>query len=130
MSIKLPEPMASYFAAANTQNVDAMLALFAETALVKDEGQDRRGLAAIREWMEEAIAKYRFAVTVTGITEADGQSIVTGRVSGTFPGSPVELRHFFTLAGNKITRLEIIPWRFKEPAAKMLRRIPKIFLKW
>jgi len=109
MSIEIPEPMASYFSATNAHNVDAMLALFAETALVKDEGQDRRGLAAIREWMEEAIAKYRFAVTVTGITEADGQSIVTGRVSGTFPGSPVDLRHFFTLAGGKITHLEIHP---------------------
>lgn len=109
MSIKLPEPIAAYFAATNSHNIDAMLALFAETAIVKDEGQDRRGLASIREWMEESIKKYRFTVEVTGISEADGNPVVTGRVSGTFPGSPVDLRHFFTLAGKKITRLEIIP---------------------
>jgi len=109
MSIKLPEPIAAYFAATNSQNVDAMLALFAETAIVKDEGQDRRGLVSIREWMEEAIKKYRFTVEVTGISEGSGSPVVTGRVSGNFPGSPVDLRHFFTLAGKKITSLEIIP---------------------
>ena len=109
MSIKLPESVAAYFAATNAHDVDAMLALFAETAFVKDEGQDRHGLAAIREWMEEAVKKYRFTVEVLGLTEANGMQVVTGRVSGTFPGSPVDLRHFFTLAGKKITRLEIIP---------------------
>jgi hypothetical protein len=30
-----------------------------------------------------------------------------GRVSGNFPGSPVELRYVFTLDGEKIARLEI-----------------------
>jgi ketosteroid isomerase-like protein len=109
MSIKLPEPIAAYFAATNAHNVEAMLVLFAETAFVKDEGQDRRGLAAIREWMEEAIKKYRFTVEVLGLTEENGRQVVTGHVSGNFPGSPVDLRHFFTLAGKKITRLEIIP---------------------
>ena len=28
-------------------------------------------------------------------------------VSGTFPGSPVDLRYVFTLAGDKVSRLEI-----------------------
>lgn len=87
MSVELPEPMASYFAATNSHNVDAVLALFAESAIVKDEGQDRRGLASIREWMEEGIKKYRFTVEVTGVAEANGNPVVTGRVSGTFPGS-------------------------------------------
>ncbi|PYM74471.1 MAG: hypothetical protein DME10_06420 [Candidatus Rokuibacteriota bacterium] len=36
-----------------------------------------------------------------------GKTIVTGRVSGNFPNSPVELRYAFTLAGGKIARLEI-----------------------
>lgn len=109
MSIKLPEPIAQYFAATNEHNVDAMLALFAEGASVKDESKDWRGLAAIRGWMEEAIGKYRFTVEVLGLAEENGKQVVSGRVSGTFPGSPVDLRHLFTLAGKKITRLEIIP---------------------
>jgi hypothetical protein len=35
-----------------------MMGPFAEGATVKDEGQERRGLPAIRKWMEESNAKY------------------------------------------------------------------------
>jgi hypothetical protein len=37
-----------------------------------------------------------------------GKTIVAGRVSGDFPGSPVELLYVFTLGGEKIARLEIL----------------------
>lgn len=108
MSEELPKPIAAYFAASNTHDVDAMLVPFAETATVKDEGQERSGLAAIREWAEETTRKYGVTVAVTGATKQDGTTVVTGRVSGTFPGSPIQLRHVFTLAGEKISRLEIL----------------------
>lgn len=109
MYTQLPEPIAAYFTATNRHDIDAMLAPFAETALVKDEGQEIRGTAAIREWMEEAARKYNHTVAVTGAAEEDGQTVVKGRVSGTFPGSPVDLRHVFTLDGRKIAHLEILP---------------------
>jgi ketosteroid isomerase-like protein len=109
MPLRLPVPLPAYFAAINTHNIDAMLAGFADGAIVRDEGQERRGLAAIREWMEETVRKYHFKVAVNEVTEVNGQLVVTGRVSGTFPGSPVDLRYFFTLDANKITRLEIVP---------------------
>jgi hypothetical protein len=38
-------------------DVDAMIGPFAEGAIVKDEGQERRGLPAIRKWMDETTAK-------------------------------------------------------------------------
>jgi hypothetical protein len=59
--------------------------------------------------MEEVSAKCRPTVDVIDIAETDDKTIVTGRVSGDFPGSPVELRYTFTLAGDKIARLEIRP---------------------
>jgi hypothetical protein len=49
LTVRLPEPIAAYFAATSTHNVDAMLAGFADGAVVRDEGQERRGRAAIRE---------------------------------------------------------------------------------
>ena len=58
MSTKLPEPLAAYFAGHNNHDVDSMIGLFTEGATVKDEGQERRGLPAIRKWMEESNAKY------------------------------------------------------------------------
>jgi hypothetical protein len=59
--------------------------------------------------VEEVSKKYRPTVEVIDIAETDDKTIVTGRVSGGFPGSPVELRYTFTLAGDKIARLEIRP---------------------
>jgi hypothetical protein len=109
MSGQLPHPIASYFAAFNTHAVDAMAAPFAETATVKDEGQERTGVAAIREWIEETNRQYNPTVEVIDAAENGGQTIVTGRVSGTFPGSPADLRYVFTLDHEKISRLEIHP---------------------
>ena len=107
MSARLPEPLAAYFTAKNKHDIDAMLAPFSEDAVIKDEGQERRGLAAIREWMEETTRKYRVTVEVRDVAEAHGKAVVTGLVSGNFPGSPAELRYAFTLDGGKVAHLEI-----------------------
>lgn len=107
MAITLPGPIAAYFLATNAHDIDAALAPFAESAMVKDEGRQRRGTAAIRDWIEETMRKYRHTVEVIAVESAGGKSIVTGRVAGNFPGSPVVLRHEFTLAGDEISRLHI-----------------------
>lgn len=102
-----PRPVARYIAGANAQDIDAVTACFAENAVVRDEGQNRQGIAAIREWAGVVSKKYRPTVEVLHIAATDGRTVLTGRVSGNFPGSPVELRYVFTLAGEKIARLEI-----------------------
>ena len=107
MSTKLPEPIAAYFAAANRHDIDATLAPFSKTAVVIDEGRRRTGLAAIREWIDETTAKYRPSAAVTSFTENAGDTIVLVRMSGTFPGSPIDIRYAFTLKDDQITRLEI-----------------------
>ena len=107
MAATLPEPLAAYFVAANDHNIDAMLVAFAHDAVVKDEGQTRRGLAAIREWAEETTRKYQPSLAVVDVKAADGKMVVAAKVSGTFPGSPIQLHFAFGLAGAKITSLEI-----------------------
>jgi len=104
---KLIGPAANYIAAANAQDVEAVTANFSEGALVRDEGHDRQGIAAIRQWAAEVSKKYRPTVETLDVAQADGRTVLTGRVSGNFPGSPVELRYAFTLSGGKIERLEI-----------------------
>jgi hypothetical protein len=107
MSIKLPEPIAAYFAASNKHDIDAMLVPFSATTIVTDESQQRSGLAAIREWIEETTTKYRPTAIITAVARKDGDTIVTARVSGTFPGSPIDIRYSFTLKDEKIARLDI-----------------------
>ena len=106
MQSKLPNPIEAYLTAANAHDADAAAACFTRDAVVRDEGRD---WTAIREWSEEVSRKYHPIVSVLGVAEAGGKTIVTGRVSGNFPGSPIELRHIFTLEGDKIARLEIVP---------------------
>ena len=104
---KLTGPVATYIAAANTQDIEAVMAIFSERAVVQDEGQSWQGIAAIRQWAVDVSTKYHPIVETLEVAQADGRTILMGRVAGNFPGSPVRLRYAFTLSGGKIERLEI-----------------------
>lgn len=107
MTISLPEKLAAYFAAVNKRDIDGMLAPFAEDALIRDEGEDMRGRAEIRAWIEKTTEKYTIAAEVQD-TEARGEALrVSALVSGTFPGSPIVLHYDFTLRNGEIVHLEI-----------------------
>jgi ketosteroid isomerase-like protein len=107
MSIELAKPIAAYFAAEHAGDADEVARCFAEDGVVQDEGGTFRGAAAIREWNARARDKYHHTVEPLHVIERDGQTIVTGRVSGDFPGSPVNLDHVFSLEGDKIASLDI-----------------------
>ena len=107
MSAPLPQPLTEYFRATNEHDVAAALASFASEAIVKDEGRQYRGPAAIRKWIEATIRKYDFTVEVKGAHEADGKIVVATLVAGPFPGSPVDMSYEFTLAHQRIVRLVI-----------------------
>jgi uncharacterized protein (TIGR02246 family) len=107
MSMDFPMPISNYFEAVNAKDVDAMLSAFSDDASVHDEGQEMNGRDAIREWVDDTTRKYGVTLTPTGVRQADERTIVTAQVSGTFPGSPIELRYRFTISGEKIARLEI-----------------------
>jgi hypothetical protein len=107
MSTTLSEPLKAYFDAKNRHDIDAMLAPFAADAVVKDEGEERRGLAAIRAWLDETNRKYRPTAEVTDVAATGGWTIVTAAISGDFPGSPAQLRFAFALEAGKVARLEI-----------------------
>ena len=107
MPARLPKVVAAYFAATNRHDVPAMMATFSQRAVVRDEGREHRGLEAIRQWAEETIGKYDFSIEAEEATETDGGTMVTGQVSGTFPGSPLRIRFSFSFDHEKISRLEI-----------------------
>jgi len=107
--VELPKPIEAYIVGSNAHDADACAACFTDDAIVRDEGREMRGVAAVRSWMEAAAAKYRHTLEVASSAKTDGGAVVTCRVSGNFPGSPVELRYTFIVVGQKITRLEIVP---------------------
>lgn len=106
--LNLPQPIADYFEADN-QGTDTVVACFTPQAVVIDEGQMHKGLAAIAAWKTAASSEFSYAVEPIEVAQTDGRYVVTGNVSGAFPGSPVQLRYSFDLAEEKIARLEIAP---------------------
>jgi hypothetical protein len=108
MTLDLPTPVANYFCA-DMSDSEAVAQCFTENAVVKDEGHTFTGRAAIRQWKADASAKYQYTSEPFVCERRDGQVIVTSRLTGNFPGSPVNLRFVFRLEGDKIESLEIVP---------------------
>ena len=108
MTFALPKPIAGYFTADKADG-EAVSQCFTQDAVVKDEGHTYQGRAAIKQWKTDASAKYQYTCEPFACEQKDGTLVVTCRLTGNFPGSPVELRFFFELKGDKIASLEIIP---------------------
>ena len=102
----LPQPIAAYFAA-DKQNPEAVVRCFTAQAIVKDEGHSYVGVDAIRAWKMGASSKYTYTSEPFALEQKDGRYLVTSRVAGNFPGSPVDLRYDFRLEGGLIASLEI-----------------------
>ena len=106
--LSLPKPIAAYFAA-DSGDGEAVSQCFTENAIVKDEGHTHKGRAAIKAWKADASAKYQYTCEPLACEERGGKTVVTSHLVGNFPGSPVDLRYFFKLKGDKIASLEVIP---------------------
>jgi hypothetical protein len=104
----LPEPIAAYFDA-DKRDVEAVARCFTKQAIVKDEGQTHSGLEAIKAWKAAASTKYSYTSEPFAVERKDGRYIVASRLTGNFPGSPVDLRFAFRLDRGKIVFLEITP---------------------
>ena len=107
MTTKMHSTLEHYFAATNKHDVAGMIGDLTDDAVVKDEGSEHRGVAAIRKWMKETIQKYKFKAEPTSVARENDQTAVSVTISGDFPGSPIALTYWFKLEGQKITRLEI-----------------------
>lgn len=109
MAIDLPKPIADYFEADKGLSAEAIAACFTPVAVVRDEGHTYAGRDAIRRWKDRSSAQYTYTAEPFSIADADGRMVVASHLVGDFPGSPVDLRYFFVLDGEKIAELEIVP---------------------
>ena len=106
--LNLPEPIAAYFQA-DKRNGRAVARCFTRQGVVRDEGRTHTGRAAITAWKNTAAAKYSYTSEPFAVEHKDDRYIVTSRLTGNFPGSPVDLRYFFDLERGKIASLVITP---------------------
>lgn len=108
MTLNLPNPVAAYFTA-DAGDCEAVSRCFTENAVVQDEGHTYNGRAAIKKWKDEASTKYEYTCEPLACEHREGRVVVTSRLTGNFPGSPVDLRFSFELMGEQIESLEIAP---------------------
>ena len=110
MSTQLPDVVSRYFDRDSDRDIDSIVDLFAEDATVIDEREERHGTAEIRAWQAGAASKYTYTADITS-AEALGPDryLVTGRLTGNFPGGTADLKWDFSIAGRHITRLIIAP---------------------
>lgn len=103
----LPDAVVRYLDASNRFDAASAAACFTPDAVVHDEGQQHVGPEAIRSWVSQTGQKYRPNTTVIRAQEKDAKIAVAVRVTGQFPGSPVELEFEFSLRDGKISELSI-----------------------
>jgi SnoaL-like domain len=109
MSITLPASIDLYFTSENAHDPSAINRCFAVGAVVRDEGKTITDVAAIKAWRIETSEKYHHVVEPLSVSTRDGKVVVTGKVSGDFPGSPINLDHSFEIEDGRIVSLEIRP---------------------
>lgn len=107
MLLNLPKPIAQYFAAANAGDTTTVAQYFSADAVVKDEGKTMQGIEDIRRWMADTREKYHHIMEPLALKEQGRTAFVTTRLTGSFPGSPIEVGFRFELDTGKIAKLAI-----------------------
>jgi hypothetical protein len=113
---KLSPPVAAYVDATNAFDLDRLVALFAEDALVNDQLRDYWGKPAIRQWAARDIVAQSLTMEVMTVIEHYGNFIVTANVRGKFDMTglpdPLVYAFYFTPQGDKIVQLIILRNRY------------------
>ena len=104
--------LAEHIAAVNAFDEDAIVATFADDALVNDAHREFWGREAIRRWAARELVGDRVTVAVTDVLDHHGDTIVRGRYDGNYDKTDLPdeliLTSYFTVRDGKIVTLIII----------------------
>jgi ketosteroid isomerase-like protein len=104
--------VADHVAAVNAFDEDAIVATFADDALVNDAHREFWGSAAIRRWVAREMVGDKVTIEVTEVIDHHGDTIVRGRYDGEYDKTSLPheliLTNYFTLRNGKIVRLIVI----------------------
>jgi hypothetical protein len=104
--------LAEHVAAVNAFDEDAIVATFADDALVNDARREFWGIEAIRRWVARELVGDRVTMAVTEVIEHHGEVIVRARYDGDFDKTNLPddliLTNYFTVRDGKIVSLIVI----------------------
>jgi hypothetical protein len=108
----LDNTVTEHLAAVNAFDEDAIVATFADDALVNDAHREFWGTDAIRRWVQKEMVGDHVTIGVTEVIDHYGDTIVRGRYDGDFDKTnlPDELilSNYFTVRDGKIVSLIVI----------------------
>jgi hypothetical protein len=111
-TVSLPPVVAGHIDAVNAHDEDAIVATFADGALVNDAHREFWGSEAIRRWVAREMTGDQVTIDITEVIDHHGDTIVRGRYDGTFDKTnlPEELilTNYFTVRDGKIVSLIVI----------------------
>lgn len=109
--LQIPQSIAVFIKATNSHKSDEFLDTLTDGAVITDEGQEYRGIAAIKKWSDEKYIGAKVTLDVVDLMNGDGKTVVTLKVDGDFDKTglpdPFLLDFHFTLETNKISALDI-----------------------
>lgn len=104
--------LAEHVAAVNAFDEDAIVATFADDALVNDAHREFWGTEAIRRWVASEIVGDKVTLEVVEVTDHYGDTIVRARYDGEYDKTnlPAELilSNYFTVREDRIVSLIVI----------------------
>lgn len=103
----MPDSVKSLVNAQERHDSEAFAKSFTPNAKVFDEGETHQGHDEIKRWIGDANAKYNTVMEAIGYKESSSGGILTAKVSGTFPGSPVTLTYHLKFEKGLISSLKI-----------------------
>lgn len=107
MSITQHPAIEAYFASEADADLATLNAVFADDAVVRDEGAVMSGIEAIAAWRAASRTRYQYTAEPLDSEETGQRSVVRVRLTGNFPGSPALVNFTFDVRDGKITDLEI-----------------------
>lgn len=105
----LPETVAEFFRAANDAEYEDFIKVFTKDVYVFDEGQEMKGIEAIKKWSKDVIFDPNVKFKIVNFKEQDSRVTVTVEVDGDFDKTglpvPLVLDHHFKLKFGKVREL-------------------------
>ncbi|CAM4427297.1 nuclear transport factor 2 family protein [Paenibacillus typhae] len=109
--VTMPSEVQEYYNAINQYQPEAFIGLFAEEAVVRDNGKQIQGKEAIEAWGEAELFSAKVRFTINEIEESGGSIAVTAEMEGEFNRNrvpaPQLFRHEFQIRNGKISSLVV-----------------------
>lgn len=109
--LQIPPAIAAFIAATNAHNTDEFLATLTDSAAITDEGQEYRGMAAIKAWSDEKYVGAKVTLDIVEVVNRGDKTIVTVKVDGNFDKTglpdPFLMDFHFTTDTKRIAALNI-----------------------